>query len=79
MNPIIAELDETGSRILLTTGGRATEAFAVDLPAMKVRAWDTGWKLRLLRPIGDHFAAATMFDGMIVQPKMVDSAQVTGR
>lgn len=71
--------DETGSRILLTTGGRATEAFAVDLPAMKVRAWDTGWKLRLLRPIGDHFAAATMFDGMIVQPKMVDSAQVTGR
>ena len=67
--------DQQGQRILLTTGGRATEAFAVDVPSMKVRAWDTGWKLRLLRPVGDHFAAATLFDGMIVQPKMVDSAQ----
>jgi photosystem II stability/assembly factor-like uncharacterized protein len=71
--------DEQGSRILLTTGGRATEAFAVELPTMKVRAWDTGWKLRLLRPVADHFAAATVFDGMIVQPKMVDSAQLRGR
>lgn len=68
--------DEQGSRILLTTGGRATEAFAVGLPTMKVTAWDTGWKLRLLRPVADHFAAATVFDGMIVQPKMVDSAQL---
>jgi photosystem II stability/assembly factor-like uncharacterized protein len=67
--------DQESKRILLTTGGRATEAFAVDLPAMKVKAWDTGWKLRLLRPVGDHFAAATMFDGLIVQPNMVDSAQ----
>ena len=67
--------DEQGERILLTTGGAATEAFAVELPSMKVRAWDTGWKLRLLRPVGDHFAAATMFDGMVVQPRMVESAQ----
>ena len=71
--------DQQGSRILLTTGGRATEAFAVELPAMKVRAWDTGWKLRLLRPVADHFAAATLFDGMVVQPRMVDSAQLSKR
>jgi hypothetical protein len=67
--------DQKSQRILVTTGGSATEAFAVDLPSMKVKTWDTGWKLRLLRPVGDHFAAATMFDGLIVQPKMVDSAQ----
>jgi photosystem II stability/assembly factor-like uncharacterized protein len=66
--------DEQGQRILLTTGGRATEAFAVELPTMKVRAWDTGWKLRFLRPVSDHFAAATLFDGVIVQPRMVESA-----
>jgi len=71
--------DPQNQRLLLTTGGRATEAFAVELPSMKVKAWDTGWKLRLLRPVGDHFAAATLFDGMIVQPKMVDSAQLAGR
>ena len=68
--------DEQGQRILLTTGGAATEAFVIELPSMKVRAWDTGWKLRLVRPVGDHFAAATMFDGVVVQPRMVDSAQV---
>jgi photosystem II stability/assembly factor-like uncharacterized protein len=71
--------DQQGHRILLTTGGRATEAFAVDLPTMKVTAWDTGWKLRLLRPVGDHFAAATWYDGLIVQPRMVDMAQAGGR
>ena len=71
--------DDQGQRVLVTTGGKATEAFAVELPSMKVKAWETGWKLRLLRPVGDHFAAATWFDGMIVQPKMVDSAQAGGQ
>ena len=70
--------DQEGRRILLTTGGRATEAFAVELPTMKVRAWDTGWKLRLLRPVADHFVAASWYDGIIVQPRMVDSAQAAG-
>jgi hypothetical protein len=36
-----------------------------------VKAWDAGWKLRFMRPVGDHFIGATLFDGMVVQPRMV--------
>jgi len=39
-------------------------------------SWDTGWKLRFVRPVGDYLEAATMFDGIVVQPRMVDSADV---
>ena len=29
-----------------------------------------------VRPVGDHLVAVTLFDGMIVQPRMVDSAEI---
>jgi hypothetical protein len=48
-------------------------AFAVALPSMKVSWWDTGWNLRFIRPVGDYLLAATLYDGMVVQPRMVDS------
>jgi hypothetical protein len=48
--------------------------FAVQLPDHTVRYWDTGWKLRFARPMGDHLLAATLYDGVVIQPKMVDSS-----
>jgi photosystem II stability/assembly factor-like uncharacterized protein len=68
--------DEPGNRILVTTNGPATEAFAVETSSMRVTSWDTGWNLRFLRPVGDHLVAATLFDGIVVQPRMVDSAEI---
>ena len=68
--------DEASSRVLITSNGPATEAFAVQLPSMQVRWWDTGWKLRFLRPVGDYLLGATLFDGMVVQPRMVDSPEI---
>jgi hypothetical protein len=47
--------------------------FAVRLPDYKVTYWDTGWKLRFARPVGDHLLGATLYDGIVLQPKMVDS------
>jgi hypothetical protein len=44
---------------------------------MKVSWWDTGWNLRFMRPVGDHLAAATLYDGIVVQPRMVDSDELT--
>ena len=38
--------------------------------------WNTGWNLRLVRPVGDHLVGATLFDGIVVQPRMVDSSEV---
>ncbi|HEY5380754.1 MAG TPA: hypothetical protein VIJ65_00730 [Acidobacteriaceae bacterium] len=65
--------DAAGKRVLVTAAN-GTVAFAATLPDLKVTYWDTGWKLRFLRPVGDHLIGATLFDGMVVQPKMVISA-----
>ncbi len=64
--------DPIGKRMLFTTS-RSTMIFAVSVPDHKISYWDTGWKLRLARPMGDHLLGATLYDGMVVQPKMVDS------
>jgi len=64
--------DRAGNRILLTTGN-STMVFAVQLPDHTVRYWDTGWRLRFARPMGTHLLAATLYDGIVIQPKMVDS------
>lgn len=68
--------DEKGQQILVTGNSSTTFAFAAHLPDEKVRYWNTGWNLRLLRPVKDHLVAATLFDGVVIQPEMVNSAEV---
>jgi photosystem II stability/assembly factor-like uncharacterized protein len=70
--------DERANRMLVTASEPVTEAFAVDIPSLRVKSWDTGWNLRFLRPVGDHLVGATLFDGIVVQPRMVDSAELAG-
>jgi hypothetical protein len=64
--------DAANKRVLVTSDG-STVGFAATLPDYKVSYWDTGWTLRFLRPVGDHLVGATLFDGMVIEPKMVDS------
>jgi ligand-binding sensor domain-containing protein len=64
--------DAANERVLVTSSNQ-TVAFAVHLPDYKVSFWDAGWTLRFVRPVGDHLIGATLFDGMVVEPKMVDS------
>jgi photosystem II stability/assembly factor-like uncharacterized protein len=68
--------DEAAKRMLATSNGPATVAFAVAIPSMQVSWWDTGWNLRFMRPVGDYLVGATLFDGIVVQPRMVDSAEL---
>jgi photosystem II stability/assembly factor-like uncharacterized protein len=68
--------DPVGRRVLVTAAS-GTVAFAADLPDYKITYWDTGWKLRFLRPVGDHLIGATLFDGVVIQPKMVVSPVTT--
>ena len=68
--------DQASQRMLITANSKNTIAFAVHLPDSAVRYWNTGWNLRLLRPVGDHLVGATLFDGIVVQPRMVDSSEV---
>ena len=68
--------DEPSQRMLITANSQNTIAFAVHLPDRSVHYWNTGWNLRLVRPVGDHLVGATLFDGVVVQPRMVDSSEV---
>jgi len=68
--------DELSQRILITANSKNTIAFAVHLPDRAVHYWNSGWNLRLVRPMGDHLVGATLFDGIVVQPRMVDSSEV---
>jgi photosystem II stability/assembly factor-like uncharacterized protein len=68
--------DEPSQRMLITANNKNTIAFAVHLPDRAVHYWNTGWHLRLVRPMGDHLVGATLFDGIVIQPRMVDSSEV---
>jgi photosystem II stability/assembly factor-like uncharacterized protein len=68
--------DEPSHQMLITANNKNTIAFAVHLPDRAVRYWNSGWHLRLVRPVGDHLVGATLFDGIVVQPRMVDSSEV---
>jgi photosystem II stability/assembly factor-like uncharacterized protein len=70
--------DEPSERMLITANSKNTVAFEVHLPDRAVHYWNTGWNMRLVRPVGDHLVGATLFDGMVVQPRMVDSNVLTG-
>lgn len=59
---------------VLVTSANSKFVFAVSVPEYKVSYWDTGWNLRFARPVGDHLVGATLFDGMVIQPRMVESA-----
>lgn len=71
--------DRASERVLITAGGKSTMVFAIHQTDRSVQFWDTGWKLRFARPVGDHLIAATPFDGIVVQPRMVDSSLVGKR
>ena len=70
---------EPSQRMLITANSQNTIAFAVHLPDRSVHYWNTGWNLRLVRPVGDHLVGATLFDGIVVQPRMIDSSEVAGQ
>ena len=65
--------DATSERMLVTANNSSTFACAIAVTDKGVQCWDTGWHLRQLRPVGDHFVGVTLFDGVVVQPRMVES------
>jgi len=68
--------DASSDRMLVTTGEPSTKLFSVGLASGHVSEIDTGWNLRFVRPVGNYLIGATLFDGIVVQPRMVDSAEV---
>jgi photosystem II stability/assembly factor-like uncharacterized protein len=69
--------DEPSQRMLITANSKNTIAFTVHLPENTVHYWSTGWNLKMIRAVGDHLVGVTLFDGIVVQPRMVDSSELT--
>ena len=67
--------DRETKRVYVAADSSTHLAYVVQLPDLAVHFWDTGWNLRFIRPMGDHMIGATLFDGMVVQPRMVDSLE----
>jgi len=61
--------DEPSDRIVVTTGGMNSIVFLVKLPKREVEYAVAGWDLRFARFVGDHLIAATLYDGIVVQPR----------
>jgi photosystem II stability/assembly factor-like uncharacterized protein len=70
--------DDASQRVYVTASGPTTFAFSVHLPDKSVKYWNTGWNLRLVRPVGNHLVGATLFDGVVIEPEMVDSQKAGG-
>lgn len=71
--------DPQGHRLLVTSNGSSTLAYSIRIPDKSVKVWDTGWNMRFVRPVGDYLVGATLFDGIVVQPRMVQSKDVGGQ
>lgn len=65
--------DAAGHRMLVTGNRASTYGYAVSIADKRVTQFDAGWNLRMMRPVGDHLLAATLYDGVVIQPRWVDS------
>ncbi len=65
--------DVRAHRLLITSNGSSTMVYSIRLPGRTVKAWDAGWNMRFVRPVGDYLIGATLFDGVVIQPRMVES------
>lgn len=67
--------DQASNRVLVTSSKPGTVVFAVHEPEMSVKYWESGWVLRNARAVGDHLVGITPYDGVVLEPKMVDSSE----
>ena len=70
--------DESSQRVLITANNKNTMVFAVHLPDKRIQYWNAGWHMRMVRPVGDHLVGATLFDGVVIQPRMIVSEEASG-
>ena len=67
--------DVANQRVIVTADSSAPLLFTMHIPEMRVQVVNAGWRLRFARSVGDHLIGATYFDGIVVEPKMVDSQE----
>ena len=67
------QYDRGSHQVVATANATTTLIFAIHVPDFTTKAWDTGWHMRFVRVLGDHMIGATLYDGVVLQPRMVES------
>ena len=60
--------DPTLKRVIVTSG-ESTLIFAVDPGDRTWKWWDSGWHLRNVRSSGGRLLGASLYNGVVAQPK----------
>ncbi len=55
---------------IMVTSWNSTFVFAVDENTREFKWWDAGWNTRAVRSLGGRLMAASLYNGVIVQPQM---------
>jgi photosystem II stability/assembly factor-like uncharacterized protein len=59
---------------IMVTSGNGTQMMAFDPLKKDWKWWDIGWNVHTVRSSGGRFVAASLFDGVVLQPKAGDVA-----
>jgi photosystem II stability/assembly factor-like uncharacterized protein len=59
---------------LIITSGNSTLVFAVDPGAKSWKWWDAGWNVRMVHSVEGRLVGASLYDGVVVEPKESDAA-----
>jgi photosystem II stability/assembly factor-like uncharacterized protein len=59
---------------IVVTSWRSTLVFAIDESDRTWKWWDAGWTIRSVRSLGGRLVAASLYDGVVVQPKAEETA-----
>ena len=65
--------DEATARLVVASAGTHGAIFTIKLPERALAYYESGWGVRLARPLGRQLIAATLFDGVIIQPLSLPS------
>jgi photosystem II stability/assembly factor-like uncharacterized protein len=59
---------------IVVTSAQSTMVFAIDESSKTWKWWNAGWTLHSVRSLGNRLVAASIYDGVVVQPKSEDTA-----
>lgn len=62
---------------VMVTSARSTLIFAIDENTKTWKWWDTGWTVREVRWANDRLVAASLYDGVVIQPTAQQTAAAT--
>jgi photosystem II stability/assembly factor-like uncharacterized protein len=67
------DFDAVLKRVIITSGN-STLVFAVDPEQKNWKWWDAGWNVRMVHSMEGRLVGASLYDGVVIQPKESDSA-----